>query len=162
MRHRIYLHITWTTRDRAPLIDRAVAEFVQLFLPTMARQERAAIVELGLVDNHVHAIVRAHPNTRLPRLVQRFKGAGARLANKKGIATQSLGLRWAKGYNIESVGPRALDAARGYVRSQALCEPSDEFTRSPPFLVRPPTQPYGVISSAVESASPLKRNLNVP
>ena len=124
MRHRIYFHITWTTRDRAPLIDRAVAEFLQLFLPTVARQERAAIVELGLVDNHVHALVRANPNTSVPRLVQRFKGASARLATKKGVANEALGLRWAKGYNIESVGPRALDVARDYVRSQGTRHPT--------------------------------------
>jgi putative transposase len=123
MRHRIYYHITWTTRDRFPLIDHEVSGFLRHFLPKIAREERATILELGIVDNHVHALVRAHPNTDVPRLVQRFKGASARLATKHGIARRGLGLRWAKGYSIESVGPRALEAARSYVRSQTTRHP---------------------------------------
>jgi hypothetical protein len=34
-------------------------------------------------------------------------------------------LRWAKGYNLESVSPRAVEAVRQYVETQAIRHPEE-------------------------------------
>ena len=123
MRHRLYYHVAWTTRDRARLIDSAVAEFLAHHSQVVARQERASILELGIVADHVHLVLRAHPRTDLPRLIQRLKGASARIATKLGLTKHPCGLKWAKGYNIETIGPKALEVARRYVRNQPARHP---------------------------------------
>jgi putative transposase len=123
MRHRLYYHIAWTTRYRASLIDAGVASFLEQHTAMVARQERASVVAFGAVADHVHLLLRAHPTTDLPRLVQRLKGASARIATKLGVASALGALKWAKGYNMETVGPRALDAARRYVLNQAQRHP---------------------------------------
>ena len=123
MRHRLYAHLIWTTRDRAPLIDARVARFLDRFLRVVARQERAIVLELGLVRSHLHLLIRYHPLTNLPRLLQRLKGASANVASREHHA--SVPLRWARGYTIESVSRRALSDARGYVRDQAKRHPGD-------------------------------------
>ena len=76
------------------------------------------MLEVGLVADHVHMIVRLHPEARISRLLQRFKGGSAFLARREHHAAPGLDLRWSKGYTIESVSPRGLAAARGYVRRQ--------------------------------------------
>ncbi|MFQ5550546.1 MAG: IS200/IS605 family transposase [Gemmatimonadales bacterium] len=123
MRDRIYLHVAWTTRDRSPVIDRRVAEFLCQFLPIVCRQERAQLLEMGVVATHVHLLIRVHPTTALPRLVQRLKGGSSVSINReRGMPTT---LRWAKGYSINSVGERALESARSYVRNQDKRHPVD-------------------------------------
>lgn len=77
------------------------------------------MMELGMVSTHLHLLLRVHPCTVLTRLVQRAKGGAATLANRE-LGTR---LRWAKGYNVESVSVRALRDVQMYVRNQASHHP---------------------------------------
>ena len=124
MRDRLYVHIVWTTRDRQPTIDATVARFLTRYLPAVARQERAGLHAVGMVRTHVHLLLQLHPTTNISRLLQRLKGGSSVLANREGHAA-ARPLRWARGYNIESVSPRALAAAREYVQQQPAHHPRD-------------------------------------
>ena len=114
---RIYCHIVWTTRDRVPLIDAGLAQFLCSFLRGVATQERARILEIGMVRTHVHLLVRTRPTTHLARLLQRLKGGSAAIAGKEQHSTEDNRLRWAKGYSIHSVSPRSIAALRSYLRA---------------------------------------------
>ncbi len=94
----LYVHLTWTTLRRLPLL------------------------ELGIVSNHVHAILQLPPVIDIPRLVQGLKGASARIANRDGLMPRAR-LRWADGYDLRSVSVRQLEDARRYVRTQAEHHP---------------------------------------
>lgn len=118
VRHRIYYHIVWTTRERAPVIDAGLATFICRFIRSVARQERAHILEIGIVSTHLHALLRAHPTTDLPRLLQRMKGGSSAVAGKEHHSTRGKTLKWSQGYSITSVSPRSLDAVRQYLRAQ--------------------------------------------
>lgn len=123
MRDRLFVHLTWTTRDRARLIDARLATFLERFLPATAQQERARILAFGAVQTHLHLLVRLHPTTSTPRLLQRLKGGSYTIANREGHAAH-YHLKWAKGYNIESVSVRAVDPVAAYVVSQPRRHPT--------------------------------------
>lgn len=129
MRHRLFVHLVWTARDRAPLIDAPLAEFLERFLPSVARQERAVPIALGIVSTHLHMLLRLHPTIGIPRLVQRLKGGSAAMAGREGHGT----LRWAKGYSLDSVSHRAVAAVQIYVLEQARHHP-DEAIRGYPVI----------------------------
>jgi putative transposase len=124
MYHRLYAHVVWTTRGRAPIIDARVARFLCRYLRGVACQERAQILEIGLVADHVHLLVRLNPGTRLPRLMQRWKGGSAVVATRERHAAEHGPLRWSKGYSVHSVSPRALQSVRTYLRAQAEHHPA--------------------------------------
>jgi putative transposase len=124
MYHRLLVHIVWTTHDRDATIDRHRAIFLSENLPIIARQERARILELGIVTTHLHLLVRLHPSTTIPRLLQRMKGGTATLINKR-MAAEGPALRWAKGYNVTSVSPRHQEIAAAYVRYQHTHHPHE-------------------------------------
>ena len=124
MHHRLYVHVAWTTRDRERLIDAPAARFLVRYLRAIARQERAHILELGIVQTHVHLLARLHPTTAIPRLLQRWKGGSSAIAAKEGH-TAGRRLRWERGYHIDSVSRRALDAVARYVREQPGHHPDE-------------------------------------
>ena len=124
MHHQLLVHIVWTTRDRQPTIDRPRAEYLWKHLPIIARQERARVLELGIVTTHLHLLVRLHPSTVIPRLLQRMKGGTATLINR-GAPLQDPALRWAKGYSVISVSPRQRGVAAAYVRHQHTHHPDE-------------------------------------
>jgi len=124
MRHRLYVHLVWTTRARAPIIDAALARFLCRFLRAMARKERAYILEIGMVGTHVHVLARVHPTNSVSSLVKRLKGASSTVAAQEGLGGQNR-LYWAKGYSVQSVSLRALDVVRAYLRRQPTHHPGD-------------------------------------
>jgi REP element-mobilizing transposase RayT len=119
----LYVHIVWTTRDRDPSIDAPIARFLRRYLRAIAAQERAAILEIGIVRTHVHVLAALHQTTQIPRLVQRFKGGSAVIAAREGVTLPGH-LKWAKGYSITTVSERSLDSVRQYVRDQPRRHPS--------------------------------------
>ncbi len=125
MRHRLYYHIIWTTRSRLPLVTAELATFLCHYLRSVARQERAHVLEVGIATTHLHVLARTDPQTNLSRLVQRFKGGSAHQANVERLGRGADGLRWAKGYTLETVSPRALDAVRQYLRTQPERHPEE-------------------------------------
>ena len=124
----LYILLTWTTRRRVALIDSATTVFLRRFLPTVASRFGEQVLALGVVNNHVHAVLRCERIIDLPRLVQALKGASARVANRDGVTATKL--RWADGYDARSISPRALADAIAYVRGQAKHHPLDAVERS--------------------------------
>jgi REP element-mobilizing transposase RayT len=100
-------------------------QILERLLPSIARQERAVVVELGVVRTHVHVLLKLDPTTSIPRLLQRLKGGSSVIVNRERGSTARGALRWAKGYNIDSISPRAVPAVRAYVRDQALRHPQE-------------------------------------
>jgi len=125
MRHRIYFHIVWTTRDRAPLIDLPRAQFLSKYLTFVGAEERIQIWSLGIVATHLHLLVRTRPVIDLPWLVQRFKGGSATVAAQQHIGDGQHPLRWAKGYNVQSVSHGAVLRVAHYVDQQSRRHPGD-------------------------------------
>lgn len=119
---RLYVHLTWTTLQRQPLISAAVADFLRGFLRREAARHGAQVLETGIVADHVHVVLELPPSFNIPRLVQGLKGASARLANREGL-TRRAPLRWAEGYDLRSVGVRQLRAVIAYVGNQAARHP---------------------------------------
>ncbi|HET7024791.1 MAG TPA: IS200/IS605 family transposase [Gemmatimonadales bacterium] len=117
----LFVHVTWTTRERRPLITASLGTFLTRFLRQVAVQERAQVLEVGMVNDHVHVLARIHPTTSIPRLLQRWKGGSSALAVTPSAGHP--GLKWAKGYAIHSVGPRSLSGVREYLRRQPTHHP---------------------------------------
>ena len=123
MRHRLYIHLVWTTPEREKLIDANLARFLGRFLRAMARKERAYVLEIGMVQTHIHLLVRVHPTVPISTLVKRLKGASSALAAKESIGASRL--RWAKGYSADTVSARAIDCVRAYLRRQPTNHPDE-------------------------------------
>jgi putative transposase len=124
VRHRLYVHLVWTTRERESLIDSELASFLCRFLRAIARKERAYILEIGMVETHLHILARVHPMVGISTLVKRLKGASSAVAAKEGLGKRGR-LYWAKGYSVDSVSGRALASVRTYLRDQPMHHPEE-------------------------------------
>jgi putative transposase len=122
MRHRLLYHLVWTTRGRAPMIDALVARYLWTSLPAIALSERTRVLQIGIVATHVHLLVRCHPTTSLPKLIQMLKGTTPH-AVSSGRLGAAPSLRWDKGYHLATVSERAIDRVGDYVATQSQHHP---------------------------------------
>lgn len=129
--HQIYVHITWCTLGRRPMVDPPTREFLEQFFRRTLIQERIQLVALAILQTHVHLLVRLPPSFDLPRLVQLLKGGSSYAASCH--PGNILGLRWNKSYSVTTVSPMALPAAIDYLVQQEKRHP-DQVVRHRPGL----------------------------
>lgn len=114
----ILFFLTWKTWRNRHLIDAAMADHLLAILPPLAILEKASLIEIAVVPDHVHAIVRTTVQPDLSAILQRLKGASARMVNRD--TTPACPLRWATGYDARTIGRLALPTVRAYLDRQAL------------------------------------------
>jgi putative transposase len=119
-----YVLMTWTTYERRPLITQRIAVFLGEILPGIARSHGANLLETGMVNDHVHVLLRLPPRYDLPRLAQKLKGTTARMVNRERLADDAQPFHWARGYDVRTVGLRGLNDAKEYLRGQFMRHPN--------------------------------------
>ena len=120
----LFVHLTWTTVHRHAMIGSRERNFLRDFLPAASRDHGATVLAVGIVSDHIHMILRLPSEFNIPKLVQRLKGASARIANRDDNVSRT-GIRWARGYDLRSISPGNLKAAVRYVEGQANRHPDN-------------------------------------
>jgi len=112
----LYFHIVWATKKREPLIDRQMAHFLREFLSAKCKELDVRLLEQGILCDHVHLLLSMRPTHYIPEVINSLKGTASHEANYRYSFTNSL--YWTRGYHINTVSERNLNAARAYVRNQ--------------------------------------------
>ncbi len=112
----LYFHVVWATKKREPLIDRQMADFLREFLPTKCEEIELRLLEQGILCDHVHLLLSMRPTHYIPEVINYLKGTASHEANYHRDFVHSL--YWTRGYHIDTVSERNLDAAKAYVRDQ--------------------------------------------
>jgi putative transposase len=112
----LLVHIVFSTKDRAPLLNSESRPDLYAYLATVARNANCECYRVGGVADHVHFAIRLSRTTTIAALVEELK-----TSSSKWLKTQSPALAnfaWQNGYGAFSVGPSDLEALRAYIDSQ--------------------------------------------
>jgi len=116
MRHdkvEIYVHLIWTTWERAPWITPELEDEMFPVLCEMVERHGAKMLAVNGVSDHVHLLVKFASTTRLCDLVKDAKGVSSRLANQKLGA-----FKWRPTYAAFSVSRWNVRDLCGYIARQ--------------------------------------------
>ena len=113
----INLHITWHTKDNAPVLIDLVEHRLHRYLRSRALQSSGVIVHAveGMAD-HIHMALTVPPTLQISEFVGELKGASAHYINHE-ICNRKL-LNWQNGYGVVSFGTKDLPWVVDYVRNQ--------------------------------------------
>jgi REP element-mobilizing transposase RayT len=121
MRHRVFVHVVWATRNRAAQLTLPSVEFLAGFLARICREEDSTLIQFGAVRTHVHLLVRSHPARAMSRTIQRMKGGSSYYGRRE----HGLQIRWHQGYSLDSVSLRAVPRVADYVANQHVRHPME-------------------------------------
>jgi REP element-mobilizing transposase RayT len=112
----VLVHVIFSTKDRAQVLDSSVRPALYAYLATVARNAKCECHRVGGVADHVHLAVRLSRTTNIADLVENLKSSSS-----KWLKTQSPGLSkfgWQRGYGAFSVGPADLSSLSKYIDAQ--------------------------------------------
>jgi putative transposase len=111
-----YLHIVFSTKHRAPLIDSFIENDLYSYMFGICKKlECDALIIGGYVD-HVHILCRLSKKIALMKLLEELKGHSSKYIKTRGAAYANF--YWQDGYGAFSVAASALDKIFAYIANQ--------------------------------------------
>jgi REP element-mobilizing transposase RayT len=112
----LYVHLVWSTWDRAPLITPEICERIYPMMQRKAADLRAEVIAIGGIEDHVHVLVRYRPTLAIADLVKEMKGASSYLASQ----VMGCPFKWQGAYGAFSVSKSGVRWVRDYVLNQEV------------------------------------------
>ena len=114
----IYLHITWHTKESAPLLTASVEPVVRHAVRGKCINTPGVFIhEIGGIETHVHICVSIAPTVYISEFIGQLKGFSAHEVNTKLGVGRKL-LEWQAGYGVVSFGTKDLEWVKQYMQNQ--------------------------------------------
>jgi putative transposase len=112
----VQLHFVWSTGGRVPWISRNWRDDLYAYTRGVVTNKGGKIVEIGGIDDHVHACVAMPSTATIAEMINAIKRNSSRWIHENHL--NSSGYSWQKGYGAFSVSQSAEESVRKYIREQ--------------------------------------------
>lgn len=111
----LHCHVTFSTKNREPLIDSAWRDRLHEYLGGTIRGLDAIPESVGGITDHVHLLLGLKATHCLADLVREIKKASSKWVHEEiGFAS----FAWQEGYAAFTVSPSARPAVKAYIANQ--------------------------------------------
>ncbi len=111
-----YVHIAFSTKNRAPLIKSSIQSELFNYLGGTCRELECSPIQVGGTTNHVHLLVNLSRKIALMTLIEKIKSHSSGWIKTKGKDFQHF--FWQNGYGGFSVNPKQIDVVQQYILTQ--------------------------------------------
>ena len=111
----LHVHITFSTKNREPLIANEWRERLHAFLGGTVRTAQCMPEAIGGTSDHVHLLIGIRATHRLADVMRDIKQASSKWVHET-IGLKSFG--WQDGYGAFTIGASQIDQVKGYIRNQ--------------------------------------------
>jgi len=109
----VIIHVIFSTKDRANVLDKDTSRELYLYLATIARNNDCECFRAGGASNHIHLAIRISRTITVAKLIEELK-----TASSKWLKPHLANFSWQRGYGAFSVGPSDLPALLAYIDTQ--------------------------------------------
>ena len=112
----LFHHFVFSTKGRVDLIHRDIEERVWAYIGGIARQHGLAAIQIGGIEDHIHALTMSKPANSPSQIAQWLKGESSKWIHD---AFPNLhGFGWQDGYGVFSVSKSNVAAVVEYITNQ--------------------------------------------
>jgi len=112
----VFVHITFATKHRQPLIDDSVKEELWNYIGGICKAHECAPVRIGGHDDHVHICCLLSKKITQIKLLEEIKRESSKWMKTKGDRYNDF--YWQDGYGIFSVNPSEIRKVVAYIDGQ--------------------------------------------
>lgn len=109
-------HVIFSTKNRVKLISPEIEERLWAYIGGVARQHRMTALQVGGVEDHVHALVNAPPTIAPSQIAQFLKGDSSKWIHEEFPRLRAFA--WQDGYGAFTVSKSSLSEVVRYIQNQ--------------------------------------------
>lgn len=113
---KVYLHITFSTKQRAKLIDKDIQTKLFEYLGGICKGLVCNPVRVGGTNDHVHILCTLSRKISQAELIEALKKNSSKWMKTQGQRYENF--YWQNGYGAFSVNPTEVDVVTNYINSQ--------------------------------------------
>ena len=110
------IHLIFSTKERRPLIDRAIRESLHAYAAGILRDADSPGVAINSVNDHMHLLFNLNKNIALVQAIMQVKKGTSRWIKTQG--PQYASFAWQNGYGAFSVSESAVGQVIKYIGNQ--------------------------------------------
>jgi putative transposase len=111
-------HLTWTPKYRYPLArSDGMKKVIAIAITRAAERHAIKIIELRVLDDHVHCFVHLPPTISVSNCVQLLKGGSAHHVRAYQKWRRKYKALWSRGYFYRSVGAVTGAVVENYIKN---------------------------------------------
>lgn len=114
----IFYHIVFSTKNREKWIDEEIENRVWAYIGGIARKHKCTAIQIGGIENHVHALVLSPPKFAPSEIAQFLKGESSKWIHEEFPNLQKFD--WQDGYSAFSVSKSIVPRVVEYIKNQRL------------------------------------------
>jgi putative transposase len=112
-------HVVWCPKYRRPVLTGAVAQRCEALIRAKCDEHEWRIVALQVMPDHVHLVVKAHPQDSPAHVANQLKGFTSRVLRTEFAALRSrLPTLWSRSYFVATVGAVSAATVQRYIDTQ--------------------------------------------
>ena len=112
----LHYHFIFSTKNRQPWIVPDIEQRVWPFIGGIARKHKMTALQVGGVDDHIHALVTAPPTIAPFQIAQYLKGESSKWIHEEFSGLHNFG--WQDGYGAFSVSKSNIPEVIRYIQNQ--------------------------------------------
>jgi putative transposase len=121
--YNINYHIVFCPKYRKKVLIDNIKEDLELIIKSICESNEWKIIELNILEDHIHLFITTHPKHSPMEIVKKLKGISARLLFKKYLDFQKKEYwgkhLWSQGYYVGTAGVVTKEAIRKYIQANS-------------------------------------------
>ncbi|MCW5960907.1 MAG: IS200/IS605 family transposase [Pyrinomonadaceae bacterium] len=113
---RIFVHIVFSTKNRAKLIAPEIEKGLFGYIHGVAANNNAHLIIANGAADHIHLLISLPKKIDIPELIGDIKRASSRWIKSQNINPKNF--YWQRGYGAFSVGQTEIEVVENYIASQ--------------------------------------------
>ena len=113
---KVYLHITFSTKNRCPLIDTGIEQELWAYIGGVCRALECPFIRTGGHNDHIHICCLLSKKMTQVKLIEEIKKESSKWIKTKG--THYREFYWQGGYGVFSVNPFEIEKVVEYIDGQ--------------------------------------------
>jgi len=111
-----HYHVVFSTKNREPWLTADIEQRVWEYIGGIARKHRMTALQVGGVDDHIHALVTAPATIAPSKIAQYLKGDSSNWMHREFPALRKFG--WQDGYGAFTVSKSGIPELIRYIQNQ--------------------------------------------
>ena len=117
----LYYHLVLVTKYRRKVINDVISDKLRYIFDYIAPKYNVFVQEWNQDGDHLHILLKAHPNSELSKFINAYKSASSRLIKKDYPEIRKKLWKeyfWSRSFCLLTTGGAPIDVVRKYIESQ--------------------------------------------
>ncbi|NNE99617.1 MAG: IS200/IS605 family transposase [Pyrinomonadaceae bacterium] len=123
----LFYHLVFSTKNRKKFITQDIENRVWAYIGGIARMHGITAVQVGGIEDHIHALILSPPKIAPSRIAQYIKGDSSKWIHVEFPKLRAFA--WQDGYSVFSASKSSVPSIVAYIKNQRVHHQGNDFEK---------------------------------